>query len=390
MPTIVILGGYGNTGREVARLLLEHSDARLVLAGRDADKAARAAALWNGRFPGARVRGERADAADAASLAALFAGADLVVAASSSSAWVKTVAQAALQAGIDYMDPQFSRRKLAALEEMRAQIEAAGRCFITDAGFHPGLPAALVRYAARRFDQLESAGVGSVIQIDWSGLSFSPATLDELVEELLDYQTLHFKNGRWVKMNWLQAFLPVYRTFGHGFGRRYTVPMFLDELRPLPAMIPGLRETGFFVGGFNGVVDWLILPLGMVWLKIFPRRGAQPVARWMLWGLKRFTRPPYGTLLQLEAEGVKSGERRHLTVGVYHPDGYVLTAAPMVACLLQVLDGSAQRPGLHFQALLADPDRLLEDLQRMGVEVSAESRSADEPARPAGGSDPPR
>ena len=58
-----------------------------------------------------------------------------------------------------------------------------------------------------------------------------------------------------------------------------------------------------------------------------------------------------------------------LVVSVFHPDGYVLTAAPMAACLLQMLDGSARKPGLHFQALLADPVRMLTDLQKMGIEV---------------------
>jgi len=374
METIVLLGGYGNTGREVARLLLEHTSSRLVLAGRDADKAARAAAAWNQRFAGERVRGQRADAADPRSLATLFAGADLVVVASSSSPHVRTVAQAALDARIDYMDPQFSRRKLAVLEQMRPQIEAAGLCFTTDAGFHPGLPAALIRYGALKFDRLQSARVGSVIQIDWSVLEFSPDTLVELVEEFLDFQTLHFKGGRWVRMGWLESFMPVFMTFGRGFGRRYTVPMFLEEMRPLPEMVPGLQEAGFFVGGFNWVVDWLIMPVALAWLKISPRRGLQPVARMMLWGLRRFTRPPYGTLLQLEAEGVKAGERRRLRVSVYHSDGYVLTAAPMVACLLQILDGSMRRPGLHLQALLVDAERLLTDLQRMGIEVGVEAR----------------
>jgi saccharopine dehydrogenase (NAD+, L-lysine-forming) len=54
---------------------------------------------------------------------------------------------------------------------------------------------------------------------------------------------------------------------------------------------------------------------------------------------------------------------------VAHADGYVLTAAPMVACLLQMLDGSAREPGLHLQALLVEPARFLQDLQTMGVEV---------------------
>jgi saccharopine dehydrogenase-like NADP-dependent oxidoreductase len=49
------------------------------------------------------------------------------------------------------------------LQESEAQLVIAGRCFITDGGFHPGLPGVLVRYAAGFFDlgpsgpQIESA-----------------------------------------------------------------------------------------------------------------------------------------------------------------------------------------------------------------------------------------
>jgi hypothetical protein len=370
--TIVILGGYGNTGRALARLLLEHSQESLLLAGRDGQKATREAAAWNECFPGERVRGLAADAADPGSLRQAFAGADLVVVASSTSAVAGTVAEAALEGGLDYMDPHYSRSKLAVLGEMAPRIEAAGRCFITDAGFHPGLPAALVRFAATRFDRLRTARVGSVIQIDWNALTFSEATLEELVTEFRDYQSLHYKDGRWRSMGWLESFRPVWMTFDHGFGRRYTMPMFLEEMRPLPDLVPGLEETGFFVGGFNWFVDWVLLPVGTGLLWLWPRGGGKPFGRAMEWGLRRFTKPPYGTLLQLEARGSKGGAESSLLVSVYHDDGYVLTAAPMVACLLQVMDGSVRRPGLHFQALLAEPVRLLKDLERMGVEVREE------------------
>jgi len=370
MKTIVILGGYGNTGREVARLLLEHSEARLVIAGRSGERAAQAAAEWNRRFPGERARGAAADAADAESLRRIFTGADLVVVASSTSPHAATVARTALEAGLDYMDPQYSTAKLAVLRDLAPSIEQAGRCFITDAGFHPGLPAALIRYAALHLQPLRSARVASVIQIDWNTLDFSPSTLDELVAEFLEYKAIHYAGGRWKTLNWLQMMLPVWVTFDHDFGRRYAMPMFLEELRPLPDLIPGLVDAGFYVGGFNWFVDWIILPLGMGLLWGAPRRGPRLVSRMMLWGLKRFGRPPYGTLLKLEAVGDRNGAEREITVVVYHADGYVLTAAPMVACLLQVLDGSARRPGLHFQATLVEPKRLLDDLRRMRVEVT--------------------
>ncbi|MEW6569276.1 MAG: saccharopine dehydrogenase NADP-binding domain-containing protein [Chloroflexota bacterium] len=375
--TFILLGGYGNTGSALVPLLLEHTSVSLVLAGRDGGKARRAAEGWNARFPGARCRGQAADARDAASLRRAFEGADLVVVASSTSAAVETVAQAALASGLDYLDPNYSTRKLRLLREMAPAIEAAGRCFITDGGFHPGLPALLIRFAASRFDQLCSARVGSVIQIDWRGLEFAPETVEELVAEFRDFQMLDYRGGAWRKPGWLAWFFPTWMTFGHGFGRRYTVPMFLEELRPLPEMFPGLESAGFFVAGFNWFVDWFLMPVGMALLWLWPRRGAKPFGSMLLWGLRRFSRPPFGTLLQLEALGTRDGKPLRLVVSLAHADGYVMTAAPMAACLMQWMDGSVRRPGLHFQALLAEPGRMLRDLERMGIEVSVRETAGE-------------
>jgi saccharopine dehydrogenase-like NADP-dependent oxidoreductase len=366
---IVILGGYGNTGRAVAKLLLEHSRTELVVAGRDPAKAIRAAEDLNRAFGGNRVRGMEADASSAESLRPVLHGASIVVAASSTSAHAVVLARAALDAGADYMDPQYSTRKLEVLRSLKPSIEAAGRCFVTDAGFHPGLPAVLVRYAAGRMDALRRARVASVIRVNWNELEFSSVTLEEMAGEFADYQSLHYRDGRWRSMGWLESLVPIWVRFGHGFGRRYTMPMFLEEMRPLPSMFPSLMETGFFVGGFNPVVDFVLMPVGMGLMKLAPRRGATAFGRLLHWGLREFTRPPYGTLLQLDAEGERDGRPATLSVEVAHADGYVLTAAPMVACLLQMLNGSARRPGLHLQALLVEPVKLLEDMQAMGVEV---------------------
>ncbi len=367
---IIILGGYGNTGRALATLLLQHSAVSLVLAGRDEGRARATAAMLNERYPGERVRGVSADAADRASLRRAFDGMDIVVAASSTSPMVTAVAETAIDAGLDYLDPQFSRAKVAALQALAPRIAAAGRCFVTDGGFHPGLPAALVRLAAANFDRLQRANVGSVIQIDWRSLEVAGSTVEELVDEFRSYQSLHFTHGRWQPMGWMESFRPAWMNFGHGFGRRYTMPMFLEELRPIPELIPDLVETGFFVGGFNWFVDWLLMPLGMGLMFVSPRAGGRVFGRMLLWGLRTFSAPPYGTLLMLEARGLRGGHTQAMRVSVFHPDGYLLTAAPLAACLLQMMDGSIHAPGLHFQALAVEPQRLLADLSRMGVEVT--------------------
>src|SRR5512135_30899 len=98
---ILILGGYGSTGLPLARLLLQETDAQLTLAGRDAEKARRAAAELNTNYVGGRVQGVFADAADPGGLAQACQGMDLLVVASSTAEYVAGVARVALKAGLD-------------------------------------------------------------------------------------------------------------------------------------------------------------------------------------------------------------------------------------------------------------------------------------------------
>ena len=70
--TILILGGYGNTGRPLARLLLQESNAQLVLADEIWKKHKVFADELNHAFEGNRVRGACVDASDLTSLTQRF------------------------------------------------------------------------------------------------------------------------------------------------------------------------------------------------------------------------------------------------------------------------------------------------------------------------------
>ncbi len=365
----------------LAELLLAFSDADVVVAGRDLGKAERAADELGAAYPG-RVTARCADARDAGSLGEAFAGVDLVAVAASVLAFADVVIETALRAGVDYFDLLLPGTvKHRALERLLPHIELAGRCFITDGGVHPGLSAPLIRVLTPAFGRLERADVGALLRVDWNAYRFSVSTIEEFVDELLGYRMEALRDGLWQRARWDDTM----RTFDFGppFGRERCFVMAMNELRGLPEFIPSLRDGAFYVAGFNRVVDNIIMPLAYATVKPAPGVFGPPYARLLTWALKEYSRPPYGTVWQVEAEGVPAGteqgdgsgkgagRRRRAGLRLSHPDGYRLTAAAAAACLLQYFDGTLRAPGVHLQALAVDPARFLLDLLRMGASLQS-------------------
>lgn len=359
MTTFLILGGYGYTGKLLAKHLLAQSDANIILAGRNLE----AANVFANELSDGRVSTLRVDAADGDSLRAALQNVDLLLVAAPTTHHARTVIRAALDARVDYLDVQYSKTKLDVLHKLAPQIEKAGLCFVTEAGYHPGLPSAMVRYAALQMDGIESALTAGYLNMGKS-LPYSEA-VDELMEGFIDYQAQVYKQGAWTKPGqWdMRKF-----NFGEEIGERTCYSMFFEELRALPEVYPSLQETGFYIAGSNWFTDLLITPVVMLGLKIAPKRLLTPLGKLMWWGMGQ-SPPPYVVALKVEATGLKNGQQVEVQARIEHPDGYELTAIPVVAWLLQYLDESARRPGIHMMGHLAEPNRLFEDMERMGVKI---------------------
>ena len=363
--SILILGGYGNTGKKLARLLLDYTSANIILAARHAEPLKTAAE----ELTSPRVSWRTTDASQPDSLLPAFQEVDLVIVASGTASLIDKVVTAALQAKVDYLDIHYSAAKWRHLDSRAEEILASGQCFVSEAGFHPGLPSFLVRYGARHFDELEVANVGGVVKQDWKSLTIGLSTQREFVQEIVDYQSSFFRDGEWRKASMLttrdfQSF-----DFGEELGTRLCAPLFFEELRPLPQLYPTLRQAGFYMAGFHWFVDFLVMPFVMLVVKVFPHAGLTPMARLMTWALGAFSRPPYKVILQLKAAGNHQGQHRAYRLRLAHEDGYWFTAIPVAACVKQLLEGTIRQPGLHMMGHLIDPEPFLMDMQTMGISV---------------------
>lgn len=367
--TILVLGGYGTTGSCIVSLLLKETSAKIRIAGRNFNKAAEAAKAWNDCSESSRVEAVMCDAAKPEDLAKAFVGIQLVVVSSCTAEFTQNIAVAALNAGADYLDLMYPPYKLKVLRSLSEQITRGGRCFITEAGFHPGLPSALVRYADRCLSGVQKANVSTVMRIKMQGPM--PESAYELVEAFKDFKARIFKNGSWqeIPMTSLKDFPKP--KFGAIYGAQLCTPMFLEELQELPLLVPSLQETGFYVAGFNWFVDYFLLPAILFSLQLFPQATIKPAARLFFWVLKYFSTPPFGVCVRLDAGRKTDGEESKLNIMLCHENAYVFTAIAVTACLLQYLDGTIRKPGLFIMGHLVDPLRLIADMQRLGVQINS-------------------
>jgi saccharopine dehydrogenase (NAD+, L-lysine-forming) len=369
---ILILGGYGSAGLHIAKLLLENTDVRLTLAGRSQSKAVEVSAELNTQYDGIRVAGIQVDASKEEDLKRALVGIDLLVVASSTSQYAHQVALAALAAGVDYLDIQYSTEKLRALQSIAPAIEEQERSFITDGGFHPGLPAALVRYAGKKIRNLERAVVGAVLKVDWGAYSVGDSTAEEFVSEFKNYEPLVYRENQWQKVSMWRTRDFLRMNYGDPFGKLSAAPMMLEEMRDLPEMLPSLKETGFYVVGFNWFVDWFLFPASIAAARLGSGSMTRRAGRTLFRGMDKFSKPPYGIVLQMKATGRRGDTLRPMKVRISHEDGYFLTAAPTVACIMQYLEGKTAAPGLHFMAHIMEPEQMLRDIEKMGVKVAIE------------------
>lgn len=365
---ILLIGGYGEAGKRIAEYALRFlKNIEIVIAGRNLDKAQQLAHDLNLELKTDRASARRVDVTNLPDLTEAMRAVDFVINASSTMVYTEVIVNAVLASRTDYLDMQLSSpTKLNILRQYEDELKVKNICFITDGGFHPGMPAALVRYAAAQMDTVESGKVYCAMKLDWASLKVTQDTIREFVDEFKTFNMTYLENGQWLNPSWSKATRRY--EFGAPYGSETCMPMYLEEFRELTKQQPTLQSAGLFIAGFNPIVDLLIAPIVMIGLRILPERFHKNLAQLFWWGLQ-FCKPPYGIRLIAECTGTKDEEPVTMRILVDHEDGYVLTAIPVVACLKQYAENGLREAGLQFQATFVEPVQFLNDMAQMGLHM---------------------
>jgi saccharopine dehydrogenase (NAD+, L-lysine-forming) len=367
--TMLVLGGYGGTGKVFCRYLLKETSVNVIVAGRRLGKAEELADKLKKQFSSDRISARYADASDVESLRKAFHDIDFVLVAATTTKWAKQIAETALETSIDYLDIYFQQDVYPVLETMKQRIKQAGRCFITQAGFHPGLPAVYVRKGAQYFDRCDKA----IIAFAMNARIEKAESVYEIVDAVADYKPEFYQNGKWKIGTYKDA---IKIDYGDRFGVRSSMPLDMVEIKPLPEIF-GLQETGVFTTGFNWFTDYLLFPFMMLSHKIKKGSLRHFWAKMFIFGINKFSSAEEGVVFLLKAEGEKDGQHQKIEIISEHDSAYDFTIIPVIACLKQYFDGSIRKAGLWMMGHIVDPDRLFGDMEKMDVKIQTLIKNKD-------------
>ncbi|MBX7193663.1 MAG: saccharopine dehydrogenase NADP-binding domain-containing protein [Sandaracinaceae bacterium] len=365
MVTTAILGATGLLGRALAPRLLRETSDRLVLLGRRDDALRAMARDLSSQHGEARVESRLADASRVEELVEGLRGCDRVVLALDGARHLRTVAEAALAARVSCIDPLIVPGRLALWRELTERHRERGCWVVTEAGLQPGLPGVLARAALEAMPDARALDVRAVLKIRIPPDLAMPSSMLDLVAAFTETPKIY--GGGRAHVAWSALLVP-YRVarFSPPFGRYALAVSALPELEALALCHPEIERLRFLVGGFNPVVNGLVLPLLLPLLWV-PRRVFHPlVARVLFESLKRFTRPPFGAALAVDA---RSAAGARWSLELQHDDEYGLTCDALVA-LLEHVSRVPPAPGMHLMSELPPPRAFLDRLARLGARLS--------------------
>lgn len=270
--TIVILGGYGNFGKRIAENLCQIAGIRLIIAGRNADKAGLLCDALRARGAVAVLEPAVIDVQASEFIDALAAlQPDLVIHTSGPfQGQDDQVPRACLTLRCHYIDLADDRRFVCDIRQLDQQARESGVLLVSGASSVPGLSSTVIDHFTDQFGRLD--------EIDCAIAPGNQAERGEAtVRGILSYTGHPFpvwEQGAWTRRyGWMSARRV---DFGPLLGKRWLANVDIPDLELFPERYPSVRTVRFQAG-----LELGFMHLGMVAMAALTRIGL--VRDWSRW-----------------------------------------------------------------------------------------------------------
>ncbi|MDQ0469154.1 SDR family oxidoreductase [Labrys wisconsinensis] len=365
MIRVLVVGGAGVFGSRLVEGLAATTDLAVIVAGRDPGRSAAAAAAVRARYPAARIETVVLDVRTATPAELAATGAGIVVDAAGPFQGARPrLAEAAIAAGLDYLDLADARDFVAAFPALDAAARAAGVVAITGASSTPALSHAVLDALTAgwtRIDRVE-AGISPGNRAP-RGLSVVAAILSWAGRPVR-----LFLDGGWTtRPGWSDT---VRRRIGD-LGERRLALAETPDLDLLAARYRP-RDAALFRAG----LELGLLHGGLALLALLPRAGLArslvplaPLLRRAAAWCERFGSDRGGMIV--EAAG-RDGEDRPVlaawTLVAEAGDGPSVPTLPALALVRQLAGGrGALAPGARAAAGLVGLDAVAAEASRLRI-----------------------
>ena len=351
---ILILGGYGKAGRQIAFLLVKHTGYAILIAGRNLSKAEDYTKELLAKFPERQIEAVEADADEPDEMIRITMGINLMIVCiplrkESTLNLIKAILQSN---NAHYIDLSPGREKHDAFAEAAGEIKEGRSLFILDAGFDPGLPGFLSHLAASLIENPEEMEIKAVYKDQNIGKSGIRDILSHVQTSLV------YKISHWEKKS---IFHVKTVDFPKPFGRALAVQAFLPELQGIPEAY-GLKKLKMYHAGINSLSNMVLMFWKSGLNRIFPLKLGISLFDW---AVRRFTGSPFGGIVRVSAKGPLN----QVEVSVFHENLYEATAIPVVATAIQTLENPVNPGGKYFMGSWVEKKSFLLKIKEMGVTV---------------------
>ncbi|MDO3386374.1 saccharopine dehydrogenase NADP-binding domain-containing protein [Gilvimarinus sp. SDUM040013] len=253
---ILVLGGYGNFGGKISEKLAKHSGIRVIVAGRDKQKAEDFARIMS-HETGSTIDAVKLDISES-NLCKNIAdtGEKLVIhSCGPFQGQSYSVAEACIESGINYIDLADGRSFVNGFEKLNIKAKQNNVLAVTGASSVPGLSSSVVDEFLSAFRELKEIeyGIAPGNQADRG---------EATVKAILSYTGRPFK--RWQGGSWddVYGWQEVHKqTFPCPIGKRWLANCDIPDLELFHSRYPGLRTIKFYAGLEIGALHiglWLL------------------------------------------------------------------------------------------------------------------------------------